>query len=159
MCWNIFILIWKFPNCFKRFLQPHHTLKNVFHLGCSTWHTAFTKLIFYVYGIFSALNFGTRIVGLECKESKGCAPSALQFARISPLSEIFDIIQSKGIVKIIEFRLTCTASDLEPFLEGLSLAGALDKNKIFIVDLEILDGVHCQEYLAKVFFDAVLYFA
>jgi hypothetical protein len=49
-------------------------------------------------------------------------------------------------------RLDVKASDLEPFLEGLTLSDALGKNKIFIIDLEILKGVPCQATFTKVIF-------
>jgi hypothetical protein len=41
-------------------------------------------------------------------------------------------------------RLAVSAEDLEPFLEGLTLQDALDKNKIFIVDLELLNRAPCK---------------
>jgi hypothetical protein len=38
---------------------------------------------------------------------------------------------------------------LEPFLEGLSLEDALEAKKIFIIDLEILEGVYCKTQTVK----------
>jgi len=41
-------------------------------------------------------------------------------------------------------------SDLTPFLENKTLEEALSNNKIFIVDLEVLNGIPCKQTVAKV---------
>jgi hypothetical protein len=47
-------------------------------------------------------------------------------------------------------RLAVDACNLEPFLEGLTLCEALSKNKIFIVDLEVMHNIPCREIVPKV---------
>ncbi|CAB3373467.1 Hypothetical predicted protein [Cloeon dipterum] len=48
------------------------------------------------------------------------------------------------LCKEIPAKLAVTAEMVEPFLEGISLEAALSTNKIFIIDLEFLDGASCK---------------
>jgi hypothetical protein len=47
-------------------------------------------------------------------------------------------------------RLGVEESDLKPFLEEMTLEEALNNNKIFIVDLEVLNGIPCKKVVPKV---------
>jgi hypothetical protein len=103
------------------------------------------------YGNFSASSTGRRIAGLVCRESRGSIRCSSRFAPKSPTSE-FAIFPKSPVDVIIYFRLAVTAADLEPFLEKQTLDQAIKANKIFYIDLEILNGVHCQSPLTKVIF-------
>ncbi|XP_059482281.1 polyunsaturated fatty acid 5-lipoxygenase-like [Neocloeon triangulifer] len=48
------------------------------------------------------------------------------------------------LCKSIPEKLAVSPDMVEPFLESLSLQDALDNNKIFMIDLEILDGITCK---------------
>lgn len=43
------------------------------------------------------------------------------------------------------FRLGVTSDMVEPFLEGMTLNEALNQNKIFMVDMKILDQLQCKD--------------
>jgi hypothetical protein len=54
-------------------------------------------------------------------------------------------------------RLGVDEFDLTPFLENKTLEKALSDNKIFIVDLEVLNGIPCKPTVAKVVLFSYLY--
>ncbi|XP_071453079.1 polyunsaturated fatty acid 5-lipoxygenase-like [Hetaerina americana] len=49
------------------------------------------------------------------------------------------------LCKKIPDKLGVSPEMVKPFLEGFSLDEAIQKNKIFIIDLEILDGIKCKD--------------
>lgn len=42
-------------------------------------------------------------------------------------------------------RLGVTDEELKPFLEGMTISEAISKKRLFIIDLEILEGITCVE--------------
>lgn len=44
-----------------------------------------------------------------------------------------------------------TEDDLASFLEGLTISEAISEKRLFLIDLEILDGVTCfKEYVVRI---------
>lgn len=52
---------------------------------------------------------------------------------------------------LIFIRFGVTEDDIAPFLEGLTVSEAISEKRLFLIDLEILDGVTCfKEYVVRI---------
>lgn len=58
-----------------------------------------------------------------------------------PITSKIQVIHGNGILN----RLGVTDEELKPFLEGMTISEAISKKRLFIIDLETLEGITCVE--------------
>lgn len=58
-----------------------------------------------------------------------------------PIKRKIQVIHGIDIIN----RLGVTDEELKPFLEGMTISEAISKKRLFIIDLEILEGITCVE--------------
>lgn len=58
-----------------------------------------------------------------------------------PIKRKIQVIHGLDIIN----RLGVTDEELKPFLEGMTISEAISKKRLFIIDLEILEGITCVE--------------
>lgn len=58
-----------------------------------------------------------------------------------PIKRKIQVIHGIDIIN----RLGVTDEELKPFLEGMTISEAISKKRLFIIDLEVLEGITCVE--------------
>lgn len=58
-----------------------------------------------------------------------------------PITSKIQVINGIDIIN----RLGVTDEELKPFLEGMTISEAISKKRLFIIDLETLEGITCVE--------------
>lgn len=60
---------------------------------------------------------------------------------LRPITSKIQVINGIDIIN----RLGVTDEELKPFLEGMTISEAISKKRLFIIDLETLEGITCVE--------------